>query len=153
MSTLSDTNILARRILPDDPQYHATQHALDLLRQRGETLHVTPQNLVEFRALATRPMEANGLGFTSQQASEEANEIERLFPLLHEMPDIYPLWRDLVDAYGVVGRQVYDARLVAIMLAHGVTHLLTFNAAHFRRFTEITVVTPPMASPAATPDL
>jgi len=35
----------------------------------------------------------------------------------------------------VVGKQVHDARLVAVCHVHAVTHLLTFNVAHFRRLT------------------
>ena len=34
----------------------------------------------------------------------------------------------------VGGKQVHDANIVATMLARGVTRLLTFNAADFRRF-------------------
>jgi hypothetical protein len=36
-------------------------------------------------------------------------------------------------ALGVIGKQVHDARLVAVCHVHGVTHLLTFNVAHFAR--------------------
>ena len=34
---------------------------------------------------------------------------------------------------GVIGKQVHDARLVAVCHIYGVTHLLTFNIAHFVR--------------------
>jgi hypothetical protein len=33
----------------------------------------------------------------------------------------------------VIGRQVHDARLLAVCHAYGVTHLLTFNVAPFTR--------------------
>ncbi len=36
--------------------------------------------------------------------------------------------------YGVSGVQVHDARLVATMLVHGVTHILTFNTSGFTRY-------------------
>ena len=39
----------------------------------------------------------------------------------------------MVTTLGVIGKQVHDARLVAVCHAHGVTHLLTFNVAHFSR--------------------
>jgi hypothetical protein len=38
-----------------------------------------------------------------------------------------------VSALGVVGKQVHDARLVAVCHVHAVTHVLTFNVAHFAR--------------------
>lgn len=142
MFYLTDTNVSARRILPTDPQHPLVTQAIDLLRQQGAVLHITAQIIVEFHALATRSTDANGLGMTAVQASLEARKMEAIFPLLPEIPAIFPLWRNLVDTYNIVGRQVYDARLVAVMQAHGVTHLLTLNPTHFRRFSGITVVEP-----------
>jgi predicted nucleic acid-binding protein len=68
--------------------------------------------------------------------------MEAVFPLVEETPAVCFYWRTLMEHHEVRGRQVYDARLVAVMLAHGLTHLLTLNPAHFRRFSEITVVEP-----------
>ena len=62
-----------------------------------------------------------------------AATFEAAFPLLGETPDIYPIWKALVGALGVVGKQVHDARLVAVCHVHVVTHLLTFNVSHFAR--------------------
>ena len=98
--------------------------------------------LIEFHALATRPVAANGLGLEDDQARSFGSDIEALFPLLPETPDVYLHWRGLINSYSVRGRQVYDARLVAVMLAHGVTDLLTLNPTHFRRFSQIRVVDP-----------
>jgi predicted nucleic acid-binding protein len=51
----------------------------------------------------------------------------------------------------VLGKNAHDARLVAAMNVHGVTHLLTFNAADFRRFTTIQVMTPAAVLSTPTP--
>jgi predicted nucleic acid-binding protein len=41
------------------------------------------------------------------------------------------------------GKQLHDANIVATMLAHGETRILTFNAPDFRRFAPmIEVLTP-----------
>jgi predicted nucleic acid-binding protein len=59
------------------------------------------------------------------------------------LPDtdaVYSEWRTLVTTHGVTGLRPYDARLVAAIQVHGVTHLLTFNVEDFRRYPEITVV-------------
>lgn len=142
MAYLLDTNVVARRVLAADPLYDLVVTATDKLILRGEALYITPQNLIEFQALATRPFAANGLGMSADAASAEARAVEGLFTLLPETPHIYPLWRMLVETHQVIGRQAYNARLVAVMLAHGVTHLLTLNPTHFRRFSAITVVEP-----------
>jgi hypothetical protein len=94
---------------------------------------ITAQNLVAFRNLATRPKAANGLGLSAVEAEAQTAAFEAAFPLLVETPDIFPAWKTLVAAMGVVGKQVYDARLVAVCHVHGVTHLLTFNVSHFTR--------------------
>jgi predicted nucleic acid-binding protein len=147
MAYLADTNIVIRRVVTGDPQYPLISSALNLLDQRSETVYITAQNLVEFQALATRPVAANGWGLTTVQASAEAQKIEAIFPLLPETPAIYPLWRNLVDTFNVTGRQVYDARLVAVMQAHGITHLLTLDPTGFRRFASIITVVEPHAVP------
>ncbi len=142
MAYLLDTNVAWRRISKTDARHADAKSAIDTLIRAGEQVYVTAQNLVEFRAVATRPKSANGLGFTSAEVNTATGEIEALFELLPETPAIYPQWRALLDQYAVCGKQVHDTRLVAVMLVHGVTHLLTFNGTDFRRYPAITVVEP-----------
>ncbi len=133
MAILLDTSLLGRLANLADPSHQVAKAAIAELHRRGEVLHITPQNLVEFRNFATRPISANGLGLTASAAEGLAATFEASFPLLVENPDIYPAWKAIVGALGVVGKQVHDARLVAICHVHAVTHLLTFNVAHFAR--------------------
>jgi predicted nucleic acid-binding protein len=51
-------------------------------------------------------------------------------------------WRRLVVAHSVKGVEVHDAKLVASMNVHGVTHLLTFNVSDFKRYPGIVAVSP-----------
>ncbi|MBX9625037.1 MAG: hypothetical protein K2X82_14615 [Gemmataceae bacterium] len=85
--------------------------------------------------MATRPKgpPANGLGLSPAEAEALAAGFEADFPLLPDTPDIHPAWKAFVAAAGVIGKQVHDARLVAVCHVHGVTHLLTFNVQHFAR--------------------
>ena len=130
---LIDTSVLGRLANRADAAHGVAVSAIAELHRRGESLHITPQNLVEFRNFATRPISANGLGLAASAAENLAATFEASFSLLGETPDIYPAWKALVGALGVVGKQVHDARLVAVCHAHAVTHLLTFNVAHFTR--------------------
>ncbi len=133
MAFLLDTNVLGRLANSADVAHPVAKAAVAELHRRGEILHVTPQNLIEFRNFATRPVSANGLGLTASAAESLGATFEAAFPLLAETPDIYPAWKAIVAALGVVGKQVHDARLVAVCHVHGVTHLLTFNVADFVR--------------------
>jgi predicted nucleic acid-binding protein len=105
------------------------------LHRRREVLHSTPQVFVEFRNAPMRPVSVNGLGLTAAEADALAATYESRFPLLPETPDVYPAWKALVSAAGVVGKQVHDARLAAVCHVHGVPQVLTFNVRHFARLT------------------
>ena len=137
MAYLLDTNILARLANSADASNQSATDAVSELHGRGEMLCITAQNLIEFRSVATRPSTANGLGLELAIVEGKARAFEATFPLLPETPDIFPTWKSLVAAAGVVGKQVHDARLVAVCHVHGVSHLLTFNTAHFARFAPI----------------
>jgi hypothetical protein len=74
-----------------------------------------------------------GLGLVAAVAEGLGATFEAAFLLLDETPGIYPAWEAIVGAFGVVGKQVHDARLLAVCHVHAVTHLLTFNVSHFVR--------------------
>jgi len=112
------------------------------LRRGGEVLSIFPQNLIEFWAVATRPTINNGLGLSIAQTESQVNNLKAMFLLLNDTPEIFSAWERIVRQYRVTGKQAHDARLVAAMEVHNLTHLLTFNDRDFKRFTEITVVNP-----------
>lgn len=131
MAYLIDTSVLARLANTADAQYATVDRAIMELHHRGEVLCITPQNLIEFRNMATRPKAINGLGLSVVEAEVKAAVFEATFPLLTDTPDIYLAWKALVGALGIIGKRVHDARLVAVCHVHAVTHMLTFNVAHF----------------------
>lgn len=116
--------------------------ALALLPANGNELVIVAQNLIEFWAVATRPIADNGLGITAAQAAQELTKLKTLFGILPDTADILPQWEQLVVKHQVLGKQVHDARLVAAMTVHKLTHLLTFNTDDFKRYDKITVVSP-----------
>jgi predicted nucleic acid-binding protein len=137
MSYLLDTNILVRLANSADIRHSTAVRAVIELHRRGESLHVAPQSMIEFRNVATRPLAANGLALSTTDTQSLIAAFEASFPILEETPAIYPAWKHLVDAIGVIGKQVHDARLVAVCHAQRITHLLTFNIAHFARLSTV----------------
>ncbi len=133
MAYLVDTSILMRLANTTDPSHAVAAQAVLTLHRRGEELRTAPQNLVEFWNAATRPTTANGLGLAPPDAELKVASFESTYPILPETPDIFPAWKTLVRAAGVVGKQTHDARLVAVCQVYGVTHILTFNVSHFTR--------------------
>lgn len=139
---LLDTNILLRLSKRDSPEFPVIRAALKGLRSGGALLCYTAQNVIEFWNVSTRPIERNGHGLSVPEADEEVRRIEQAFLLLSERDAIYREWRRLVLTHSVSGTQVHDARLVAAMHVHGVTHLLTLNDRDFTRYSGIKIVHP-----------
>jgi len=142
MSYLVDTNILLRSAQPSHPMHADTVRAVSELLARGEILPIIPQNIIEYWAVATRPIEANGLGMTIDETAAEVTGLQSIFQILPDNAEIFSEWKRLVSKNEVKGKEVHDARIVAAMMAHRVTHLLTFNTADFKRYTEITAINP-----------
>ena len=143
MSYFLDTNILLRTLVTNDPNYQITMSAIASLKRGKEQLFIAPQNLIELWNVATRPADKNGLGLSPDEAQVEVARLKELFVLLPDREQVYPEWERLVKTYEVKGAKVHDTRLVAFMLVHRLSHILTFNVKDFRRFSpEITPVSP-----------
>jgi predicted nucleic acid-binding protein len=142
MAILIDTNILLRLLQPHHPHCALAELAIGTLRTQNETLNLTPQNLMEFWAVATRPANENGLGMTVETAAGELAAFRRLFTLLPETASVFQEWARLVTTHQVSGKSTHDAHIVAAMNVHGITGILTFNVQDFTRYSEITAVHP-----------
>lgn len=147
MRVLADTNILLRLVKPDHPQHPAAKDVVRRLLQAGHGVHLVPQVLYEFWAVATRPIESNGLGYSTAAAHAEIDRLRRSFDVLEDRPGILALWLRLVRERDCKGKASHDARIVAAMLGHGLTHLLTFKVADFVRYDEVIVLSPDAAPP------
>jgi predicted nucleic acid-binding protein len=141
MAVLLDTNILLRMVQPQHPQCAVAARALHGLRRRNEALLIAQQNIVEFWAVTTRPVDVNGLGWATEHAAAEVASLRKLFSELPELP-IQETWERLVLRYGVSGKNIHDARLVAAMVVHHIPQILTFNGHDFARYREIQVLDP-----------
>lgn len=146
MSYLIDTNVLLRSRDADSPIQGICATAIQHLLGSDADLFVCTQVLAEYWVVATRPREVNGMGLSPQAAAREIDEILSAMETLVEPKDGPVRWHDIVVSHSIVGKPAHDARLVALMLSHGVTHVLTLNASDFARYPEITVVAPQQIS-------
>ena len=146
MIILADSNILTALAKRQSTQYLETRRSLTILRRRGDRICLVPQNFVEFWAVATRPIFSNGLGLDAAKAFVEVRKFKRYFEFFDDVPNIFASWERLVAKYKVVGRNVHDTRLVAAMMQHGLSHILTLNVKDFKRFEEINVIDPSMVT-------
>jgi predicted nucleic acid-binding protein len=142
---LVDANVLLRQFEPGHPGYRAALDTTTRLIASGEALYLVPQTLTEFWAAATRPRgrQTNGL-LSLAMARAALDRFELTFTLLPDHPAIYGEWKRLVWIHRVGGNGIYDTRLVAAMLVHGVRSILTFDAGFARYEVQ---VSEPMAGP------
>ena len=134
-----DTNVLLRAAAPKSAHHAAAVESIKRLLARSDEVFLVPQVLVEFWAVATRPVEVNGYGWSAKVAEAKVAELLRQFPLLPETPAVFPEWLRLVSRHGILGKQVHDARLVALLNIHGVSRLLTFNVGDFQPYGTLAV--------------
>ncbi|MCD4726257.1 MAG: transposase [Pirellulales bacterium] len=80
-----------------------------------------------------------GLGVAELRRLKQIDRLLDQFPLLPETPVVFGEWLRLVTKHGVIGKQVHDTRLVAILNTHRVARLLTFNTGDFKVFDAIAV--------------
>ena len=139
---LLDTNILVRAADTTSAQQQQANNAVSNLMAAGNEVFLTAQVLIEFWAVATRPATSNGLGWTVSHTDHYVQQLLNRFLFLDDTLAVFNYWRYLVRTHQIEGKHVHDARVVAVMLAHGVTHFLTFDADDFRVFPGITVVHP-----------
>jgi len=114
------------------------------LLRRKESISIVPQVLFEFWVVATRPIDHNGLGLSVDSVKRKVEKAESFFSLRLDTPTVYREWLRIVETYRVSGVNAHDARIVAAMKVHGLTHLVSFNISDFKRYdpAEITVLSP-----------
>lgn len=143
MTYLVDTNVLLRFLFRADPDYTAIRVAVRILKARGDETLTALQNISEFWNVLTRPATARGgYGLSVIEAQYRLKFIERHFPVLPDPPSVYAEWKQIVVAHSVTGVQVHDAKIAAMMKAHGIPRILTLNKTDFLRYKFVTAFDP-----------
>ncbi len=126
-----DTNVL---LAATDRSRHAHQAATTFLDSDQRRLALTPQIVREYLAVATRPVEVNGLGLPEGDAVANVEQLLADMELLAETAATTRHLLDLMGRHLASGKQVHDANLVAVALSHQATTIVTDNLTHFSRF-------------------
>ena len=109
---------------------------------RGGQCFITSQVIIEFWVVATRPVNVNGLGWTVEQTTQAVQMLISQFDLLAETPDVFSIWLNLVTTYNISGKRTHDIHILAVMIAHNISHVLTLNPKDFIDVPEITIIHP-----------
>ena len=99
------------------------------------------QIIREYLVVATRSVEANGLGLDAADALANVEQLSSRLEFCDESESVSTRLRSLVRAYHWTGKKIHDANVVATMNAHGITRLVTENPADFQVCQDITLIT------------
>lgn len=129
-----DANILLSASDPRRPTWTLARAILNEWPKTGTVLYASSQVTREYLAVATRPLDANGLGFATSDALRNIAAFRDRIEILNESNATLDRLLDLVSQTACSGKQVHDANIVATMLTHGVPVIVTDNVKDFARF-------------------
>lgn len=109
---------------------------------------MSPRIVREYLAVVTRPVEVNGFGLSAEDAVANVEQLLDDMELLPEDAGTTHRLVDLVAHGSAVGKQVHDANVVAVALAHQAGAIVTGNTRHFSRFADLMAIESLVAAPA-----
>ena len=141
-----DTNVLIYSTVAGNPWHASARQWLSDLQGAGHPLCVSPQIVREFLVVLTRG-DVFSQTFSPAQALDIFADLRPSLTILTESGTAFDHLLDLVEKYEVKGKAIHDAQVVATMLAHGLTRLVTYNQSDFQRYSEITLESVPASLP------
>lgn len=136
-----DTNVLLTATDVLRPSHLEAQRIFSKAGQQGFHLAVSGQVLREYLAVATRPVEANGLGLTVPDAVANVERFLEFANLFEETEAVALRLRELAKNFDIRGPRIHDANIVATMQVHRIPVLVTQNSKDFIGFGGIKTVT------------
>ena len=135
---LTDTNVLIALSLERED----TIRFMEQRRQLGALFFTTLQIVCEFWNVCTRPKDNNGLGLSPEFTVRALDRLRIGFPTLPDTDFVRRELLQLLRDHKVRGKQIYDARLAASVLAHQLDGILTYNDQDFVRFPGVHPISP-----------
>lgn len=141
-----DTNVLLRAFHSTFPEHQRVRAMVDQLLGEDCELWISRQVIREYLVQMTHP-NTFAPPLAIEQVIRQLAQIETLFRIADDTPDVTAHLLALLQTYHTRGKQIHDANVVATMLANSIDTLLTLNLADFQRFEDrITILTPDTAA-------
>ena len=128
-----DTNILVYASDPSSPFHADAVAATTWLVQNGIDSWISRQILREYIASMTRPKPA-GPAVPLANVITNTRRLEHALAIVEDGPAVTAELLALLTAIPCQGKQVHDANIVATMMTHALSFILTHNTADFARF-------------------
>jgi predicted nucleic acid-binding protein len=145
--TFLDTNILLAATDASRPGHAAARRIVSRGRAAGTPGAWSGQVIREYLAVATRPLEANGLGMSTEAALHNVRAFSSRLMFCDETEASSHRLLGLVAIHELRGTSVHDANIVATMVSHGIDRLVTLNPDDFSIYPEVAVLGPADVDP------
>ena len=134
-------NVWVANIIEDHPFHERARNKLNQLVSDGEILHLSRQIVREVVSVCTLGRNlSHALSWPELRPHLDAVISQTV--LLEDHGGSIRKLIDLAAQHAVLGKQIHDTNIVATMLTHGITRLVTFNPDDFKRFAEIEIIVP-----------
>ncbi len=100
------------------------------------------QNICEFWNVSTRPADKNSLGLSPEFTLRAVERIRLGFRVLPENEAVIDEMITTLQAHRISGKQIYDAKLVALQRAHHLDGIITSNQRDFLRYSGANPISP-----------
>ena len=129
-----DTNVLVFASVPAAPDHAGAVAALHREMTGPDEIWISRQIVREFLVQIARPGVLHDA--THDRAARQAEWLTNNFRLADETAAVTSELFALLRTVGFRGKNVHDANIVATMLAHGISRLLTHNVKDFDRYAD-----------------
>lgn len=136
-----DTNVLVYSVSRGAPLHQRAVEEIQRRYQSKQDLWISPQVLREYLVTLSRAQTYSN----PQPVRELAGDVRyfaRHFQVANETPAVTEKLLELIEETETRGKQIHDANIVATMLTHGITELLTNNPGDFARYSGVIRVIP-----------
>ena len=103
-------------------------------------LFLGTQVIREYLVVATRPIENNGLGMTSELALDNVKRFQKRASLVAETLQAGGLFVEWAGKYGIRGKRLHDLQLLATASVAGMHALVTANEKDYPESSPLTII-------------
>jgi predicted nucleic acid-binding protein len=131
-----DTNVLVYADQPHAALHTIARDALIAFEAAGDEQWISLQVIREYPSVVTRanPSAPERLPLPPQIAAVAVARFLDIFRIAPDGLNVATRLLELIADHSVAGRRVHDVNIVATMLTHDITRLVTFNPRDIRAF-------------------
>ena len=118
-----DTNVLLAATDESRDHHLLARNLLVRVRTSGPRGALSGQIIREYLVVATRGVEANGLGLSPADALANAQRMAARLEFCEETEAVSVRLRGLAGTHELAGKKIHDANVIATMTVHGITRL------------------------------